>query len=105
MSADKRNKSKEIRVIEKQFRTQFKWVSVDFSNNLDKTSLETIFNSRKEIHGIVNNAAFAYDDLVSNLKVEQLELMYETIGIGGPENIGGFETYTWPYYWRSKVIF
>jgi len=33
--------------------------------------------------------------------LEQLELMYETIGIGGPENIGGFETYTWPYYWSS----
>lgn len=42
-----------------------------------RVSLRTLFPNRVQLYGLVNNAAIAYDDIVTNLNLEKLKAMYE----------------------------
>ena len=74
-----RKKSKELINLEKQYPDKLNWMPYDLSNNEDIR--ESIFKDwiglKTPLHGYVNNAAIAYDDLVTNVNIEQLEQMYK----------------------------
>lgn len=56
-----------------------RYVHINFDlsnpNSIKELYLEQL-KTYKEIHGLVNNSAYAYDDIVSNAKVENLEKMF-----------------------------
>jgi 3-oxoacyl-[acyl-carrier protein] reductase len=54
------------------------WLSYDLSDtsNVRKRIFKEWIGFKTPIHGFVNNAAFAYDDIVTNLMIEPLEDMY-----------------------------
>lgn len=57
----------------------FKWKSIDLADkefNVKKDIFDE-FIGKNEIHGFVNNAALAYDDIVTNLNEEALATMYK----------------------------
>lgn len=72
-----RTKSSDLEGLEEKFGRTFCWRSFDLS---DAANLKPLFNSfiGKElpIHGFVNNAAMAYDDIVTNLDLQRLEDLY-----------------------------
>lgn len=47
--------------------------------NISKIKSEIFFNllHKKILHGYINNAAIAYDDLITNLSIEPLEAMFQ----------------------------
>lgn len=55
------------------------WKAIDLtdSENIQQELFGEFFNIDIPIHGFVNNAAMAYDDIVTNLKLESLEKMYK----------------------------
>lgn len=56
-----------------------KFHSVDLADaaSLKEQIFGTFLPARVPLHGLVNNAAVAYDDLVSNLEIDRLRAMYE----------------------------
>lgn len=67
-----------------KYEGQFFWMKYDLS---DVTNILGLFKEfigfKTRLDGIVNNAATAYDDIVTNLNVERLEQMYRT-NVFGP---------------------
>ena len=55
----------------------FRWNNMDLSqvDNLKENIYDKILKHEK-IDGFINNAAYAYDDLITNLKLEKLRYMY-----------------------------
>ncbi|MDY0104811.1 MAG: SDR family oxidoreductase [Lentimicrobium sp.] len=58
--------------------TQMKWLAYDLEDNQNIRSkiFRDWIGSETPLHGFVNNAAIAYDDIVTNLNLEPLERMY-----------------------------
>lgn len=57
---------------------RFKHITYDLANVNDiKQLYADQLRTIGPIHGLVNNSALAYDDIVSNLNVERLQLMYQ----------------------------
>jgi 3-oxoacyl-[acyl-carrier protein] reductase len=56
----------------------FKWLGYDLSDseNVNKQIFKEFIGKNTIIHGFVNNAAQAYDDIVTNLNIKKLEQMY-----------------------------
>lgn len=55
------------------------WESVDFQDrslDLNKIIFKEFLNIKIPLHGFVNNAALAYDDIITNLSQEKLENMF-----------------------------
>ncbi|MFW5879506.1 MAG: SDR family NAD(P)-dependent oxidoreductase [bacterium] len=73
-----RSKSEELDRLLKGNPEKVKWISFDLSNTEDVN--DKIFNKfiplDIPIAGFINNAAIAYDDIVTNLQMEPLERMY-----------------------------
>jgi len=65
-------------LIEK-FPELLKWYGFDLSepDRIKKTIFSEFIPLDTPIHGLVNNAAVAYDDLITNLKIAPLEKMYK----------------------------
>lgn len=66
----------------------FKWLSYDLSDVEDvrKSIFKEWIGMDTPLHGFVNNAALAYDDIVTNLNVEALEKMYK-VNVFTPMNM------------------
>ena len=73
-----RSMTDELNAIIEQYPTRLKWLSYDLGN-VDEIRTE-IFKEfigfKTPLHGFVNNAAVAYDDIVTNLNYEPLLNMY-----------------------------
>jgi 3-oxoacyl-[acyl-carrier protein] reductase len=72
-----RSVNNEIELLKKDYPDNFKHKIIDLSitENLVKEFKEFIPNSTP-VHGFVNNAALAYDDLITNMSLDKLEKMY-----------------------------
>ena len=73
-----RSKSQELEALENKYPDNFFWKSVDLTmeENIQTLIFKNFIGMKTPIHGIVNNAAIAYDDLVTNLNSRSLENMY-----------------------------
>jgi 3-oxoacyl-[acyl-carrier protein] reductase len=73
-----RSKSRELEILQEQFPSNFKWLNYDLNNSKDirNTVFKNWIGLETEIHGFVNNAATAYDDIITNINIELLERMY-----------------------------
>lgn len=56
----------------------FKSVDLSESNELHKSVFKEFITNNIVLHGLVNNAAIAYDDIVTNLNLDKLGTMYKT---------------------------
>lgn len=55
----------------------FKSIDLSDSENVRKSVFKEYISNDIVLHGFVNNAAIAYDDIVTNLKLDRLKAMYE----------------------------
>lgn len=86
-----RSKTNEISRLMSNYPDRFNWLSYDLSDvdNIRKVLFKEWIGLKTPIHGFVNNAAFAYDDIVTNLNQEDLERMYR-INVFSPMHIAKF---------------
>lgn len=74
-----RTKSNDLVTLIASFPNQIKWLEFDLSQ--DEEIRNKIFKSwigfKTPIHGFVNNAALAYDDIITNLNLNNLQKMYQ----------------------------
>lgn len=73
-----RSYTNEFKSLEQQFQGKLYFKSVDLSDpdNVHKTVYKEFISNDIQLHGYVNNAAVAYDDIVTNLNVDRLKSMY-----------------------------
>ncbi len=73
-----RSYSEGIKELEKEYPNSLFFKSVDLgdSNNLKNEIFKDFLPNTTPIHGFVNNAAMAYDDIISNLNLDRLEKMF-----------------------------
>ena len=64
--------------IGRQYPEQFKWMSYDLADteNVQKEIYKKFIGVNTVLDGYVNNAAMAYDDIVTNINADRLEQMY-----------------------------
>ena len=62
-----------------QYSEQFKWMAYDLEDteNIQKDIYKKFIGTDIKLDGFVNNAALAYDDIISNLNLGRLEQMYK----------------------------
>lgn len=68
----------EFQELERQFPDLLFFKSIDLadSTNVHKNVFKEFVNNKIQLHGYVNNAAMAYDDIVTNLNLDRLQSMY-----------------------------
>jgi len=73
-----RSKSDELRILIQKFPSDLNWLSYDLtdSENVRKILFKEWIGLKTPLHGYINNAATAYDDIVTNMNLESLEKMY-----------------------------
>lgn len=73
-----RSYTDEFSYLEKEFENKLIFKSIDLSdsNNIHKNVFKDFINNKIQLHGYVNNAAMAYDDIVTNLNLDKLRAMY-----------------------------
>ena len=73
-----RSYTNEFKSLEQQFQGKLYFKSVDLSDpdNVHKTVYKEFISNDIQLHAYVNNAAVAYDDIVTNLNVDRLKSMY-----------------------------
>lgn len=73
-----RSKTEELNEIILQYPEKLKWLKYDLadSEKIKPLIFKDWIGVNTPIHGFVNNAAMAYDDIVTNLNLETLEKMY-----------------------------
>lgn len=74
-----RSKTHELENLIKLFPKNLHWLEYDLSDsgNVRKKIFKDWIGLQTPLHGFVNNAALAYDDIVTNLNIESLEEMYQ----------------------------
>jgi len=67
---------------------EVKFMSYDLSNvnDIQKELFKKYIPNSVALHGYVNNAAIAYDDIITNLNIERLETMFK-VNVYSPFNI------------------
>lgn len=73
-----RSKTEELDALMLRFSDRFKWLQYDLGSfeNLKITIFKEWIGFDTPIHGFINNAAMAYDDILTNLNSDSLENMY-----------------------------
>lgn len=73
-----RSMTAELEALLSGYPEKLKWLGYDLSDseNIQKTIFKNWIGNATKIDGLVNNAAMAYDDIVTNLRVKPLENMY-----------------------------
>ena len=73
-----RSYTNEFKFLETEYagRVFFKSIDLSDSENVRKTVFREFIHNGIQLHGYVNNAAMAYDDIVTNLNLEKLQAMY-----------------------------
>ena len=74
-----RSKTDELNELTLQYADKLKWLKYDLSDaeNIRQIIFKDWIGLDTPIHGLVNNAAMAYDDIVTNLNLDSLETMYQ----------------------------
>ncbi|UCH15070.1 MAG: SDR family oxidoreductase [Bacteroidales bacterium] len=73
-----RTKSDKLYNLLKKYPENLKWLKYDLedSDNIYKTIFKEWIGLKTPIHGFINNAALAYDDIITNLNINRLEKIY-----------------------------
>lgn len=73
-----RSKTEELNKLLLQYPDKLKWLQYDLGDakNMRQLIFKDWIGLDTPIHGLVNNAAMAYDDIVTNLNLDSLEKMY-----------------------------
>lgn len=73
-----RSKSEELEILMRKFPSNLIWLSYDLSDaeNIRQILFKEWIGLKTPLHGFINNAATAYDDIVTNMNLESLEKMY-----------------------------
>lgn len=74
-----RTYTNEIKDIEILYKDKFHFKSIDLSStqNIYKEVFKEFMNNSIIIDGFVNNAAIAYDDIITNINLDRLKAMYD----------------------------
>jgi 3-oxoacyl-[acyl-carrier protein] reductase len=74
-----RNYSESLKELEKKYNERLLFKSIDLSDieNVHKGVFKEFLTNSIVLNGYVNNAAVAYDDIVTNLNIENLKAMYD----------------------------
>jgi 3-oxoacyl-[acyl-carrier protein] reductase len=80
-----RSYSNEIKVLEQEYNATLYFKSIDLSDSkkIHQSVFKEFLVNNVKIDGFVNNAALAYDDIITNLSLERLEAMY-TVNVFTP---------------------
>lgn len=83
-----RSMSEGLAALMKANQACFHWKQYDLANveNINNTLFKEWIGCDTPIHGFVNNAAIAYDDIITNLSVKALESMFR-VNVFAPMNI------------------
>lgn len=83
-----RSLTPEVAQLLQKYPEQFYYLQFDFAetNKIQETIFKQFINNKIPLHGFVNNAAIAYDDIITNLNVEALEKMF-AVNVFTPFNI------------------
>jgi len=72
-----RSITREIEELKLKYPNEFVFGILDLSDDFNVIeNIKKILPKKIIIHGFVNNAAIAYDDIVTNLKLDKLKIMY-----------------------------
>jgi len=73
-----RSKTEELNQLLAQYPDKLLWLQYDLEDakNIRQTIFKDWIGLNTPIYGLVNNAALAYDDIVTNLNLDSLEKMY-----------------------------
>ena len=73
-----RSKTEELNQLLLQYPDHLKWLQYDLEDgeNIRRSVFKDWIGFDTPIHGFVNNAALAYDDIITNLNLDSLEKMY-----------------------------
>jgi len=86
-----RSSSNEFQELIKSYPDNMKWLSYDLQD--PKSIRDEVFKKwigfDTPIHGFINNAALAYDDIVTNLNINKLSEMYQ-VNVFSPMNISKY---------------
>jgi 3-oxoacyl-[acyl-carrier protein] reductase len=74
-----RSKTTELSLLLNQYPESLKWLEYDLSNseNIRDVIFKQWIGFTTPIHGFVNNAALAYDDIITNMNLVSLENMFK----------------------------
>lgn len=74
-----RSYTEEFKKLEQEYPNKLFFKSIDLSDseNVRKTVFKEFITNLVQLDGYVNNAAMAYDDIITNLNVEKLKAMYD----------------------------
>ena len=74
-----RSKTDQLAALLEQYPDRLHWMSYDLSDcdNVAKVIFKQFVGFDTPLHGYVNNAAIAYDDIVTNLRYQPLLAMYQ----------------------------
>ncbi len=74
-----RSYTDEFKALEREYVGHLFFKSLDLSDseNVRKNIFKDFVSNQIKLHGFVNNAAMAYDDIVTNLNVDKLKAMFE----------------------------
>ncbi len=74
-----RSKSDQLNALQEAYPDQLQFAAYDLTDasNIKTALFDELIGSDIPLHGFVNNAAMAYDDIITNLKVEPLQEMYQ----------------------------
>lgn len=83
-----RSKTEELNLMLIKYPLQLCWLQYDLSDveNIHNSIFKEWIGLQTPIHGFVNNAALAYDDIVTNINIKSLEEMYR-VNVFTPMNI------------------
>jgi len=83
-----RSVTNELNELQKEYQEKLKIIQFDLSHpdKIRDGIFKDILGLKFPIHGFVNNAAFAYDDIITNLNLDRLEKMYK-VNLYAPLNI------------------
>ena len=74
-----RSKTDHLNELMVSYPDNLKWLQYDLvdSKNIRKQIFKDWIGLDTPVHGLVNNAAMAYDDIVTNMRLDSLEKMYQ----------------------------
>lgn len=73
-----RNETADLIALQQEYPERLKWMAYDLSDteNIRNKIFKEFIGFKTPLHGFVNNAAMAYDDIVTNINIKPLQLMY-----------------------------
>lgn len=88
ISRSKTNELNELNDLLHKYPDKLKWLQYDLADleNIRKKIFKDWIGLNTPIHGFVNNAALAYDDIITNLNIASLEKMY-SVNVFTPMNL------------------